>query len=89
LHQSEPDKRVVNPIKKEEIMDIGSITIKDLLEAKLGAEKTEVVLKVVNNAYEKGARSDELVEEFKKGLRKVDYDVALNPLNIPFMVVVV
>ena len=65
-------------------MDIGRITIKDFLESKLGTERTEVVLKIINKAYEQGLRGEDLTSQFKTALREVDYDISQDPDKMPF-----
>ncbi len=63
-------------------MDFGNITVKEMLEKKLGKEEAEVVLKVVNQGYEEGARGEELTEHVKKALGKVDSKLAMDPATI-------
>lgn len=55
-------------------MDIGQVTVKDILGKHLGEEKTARVLKEINNAFQKGKRGDDLQEQFKDAVKKEGLD---------------
>jgi hypothetical protein len=55
-------------------MDIGEVTVKEILEKQLGEEKAAGVLKEVNEAYQKGKRGEELQELFKDALKNEGLD---------------
>jgi uncharacterized protein YpuA (DUF1002 family) len=60
--------------KKEDIMDIGQVTVKEILAKQLGEEKTAGVLKEINDAYQKGKRGDDLQEDFKDAVKREGLD---------------
>jgi hypothetical protein len=60
--------------KKEGIMDIGQLTVKEILAKRLGKEKTVRVLKEINDAYQKGKRGDDLQEDFKDAVKREGLD---------------
>lgn len=55
-------------------MDVGSKTLKELLDEKLGPEKSETLLKHVNKGYKKGLRGDDLKNHVSDGLKKNGHD---------------
>jgi hypothetical protein len=55
-------------------MDIGQVTVKEILEKQLGEEKTAGVLKEMNNAYQKGKRGDDLQVHFKDAVKRGGLD---------------
>ncbi len=55
-------------------MDIGSVTIKDLLEKKMGEQKAAKVLKKVDHACSKGITGDELRDVFKEAIEKEGHE---------------
>jgi hypothetical protein len=68
--------------KKEDVMDSGQITVKDILEKQLGEEKTARVLKGINDTYQKGKRGKDLQAYFKDTVKKEGFD----PGEIKFVV---
>lgn len=62
-------------------MDIGKVTVKEILEKKLGEEKTTRVLNEFNDAFQKGKRGEELREHFKDAVKKE----GLDPGDIQFV----
>ncbi len=55
-------------------MDIGQVTVKEILAKQLGEEKTARVLKEINDAYQKGKRGDDLQEDFKDAVKREGLD---------------
>jgi hypothetical protein len=60
--------------QKEDIMDVGQVTVNEILEKRLGEEKSARVLKEINDAYQKGKRGDDLREQFKDAIKKEGLD---------------
>jgi uncharacterized protein with von Willebrand factor type A (vWA) domain len=61
-------------MKQEVVMDIGQVTVKEILEKRLGKEKAAGVLKEINDAYQKGKRGEDLQEHFKDAIKKEGLD---------------
>jgi len=55
-------------------MDIGQVTIKEILTRRLGEEGTARVLKEINEAYQKGKGGDDLREQFEDAVKKEGLD---------------
>lgn len=55
-------------------MDIGQVTIKEILTGRLGEEGTTRVLKEINEAYQKGKSGDDLREQFEDAVKKEGFD---------------
>lgn len=55
-------------------MDIGQVSVKEILEKQLGEEKTARVLEEINDAYQKGKRGEELRGHFKDAVKKEGLD---------------
>lgn len=55
-------------------MDIGQVSVEEILEKQLGKEKTGKVLREINDAYQKGMRGDDLQEDFKAAVKKEGLD---------------
>lgn len=62
-------------------MDSNKITVKEILERRLGEEKAARVLDGINFAYQKGKRGEGLEEHYKSVLR----DEGLDPEDIKFV----
>lgn len=62
-------------------MDIGEVTVKDILEKRLGEEKAANVLKGINDAYQSGKNGEELQEHLFSAVKKE----GLNPGEIKFV----
>jgi hypothetical protein len=60
--------------KKEDVMDSGQVSVKEILERQLGDEKTARVLKGINDAYREGKRGEELQGHFKDAVKKEGLD---------------
>ena len=60
--------------KSEDDMDIGQMTVKDLLVKQLGEEKAARVLKRINNAYQKGINGTGIREQVVDSLKKEGLD---------------
>ncbi|UCH92308.1 MAG: hypothetical protein JSV88_18705 [Candidatus Aminicenantes bacterium] len=71
--------------QKEDIMDIGQVTVKERLEERLGEEKAARVLEEINVAYQKGNRGETLQEHFKAAIKKE----GLDPGDIKFAVTMI
>jgi hypothetical protein len=63
-------------------MDIGQVTVKEILEKQLGEEKAAGVLKEINNAYQEGKRGEDIQAHFKNAVKKE----GLDPGEIKFVV---
>jgi len=68
--------------KKEVFVDIGQITVKEILEKRLGAEKVARVLKEINDVYHSGKSEEEFQEHLTLAVKKE----GLDPGEIKFVV---
>ena len=57
-------------------MDLGKKTVRDIFEKKIGKKYTDEILQIVNNAYEKGKRGDQLTSLFKEALAERGLDTS-------------
>lgn len=57
-------------------MDISNKTLKELLDEKMGPEKSETLLKHINKGYQKGLRGDDLKNHINNGLKKNGHDAS-------------
>ena len=55
-------------------MDIGQVTVKEILAKQLGEEKTARILKAINEAYQQGKRGNDLQEQFKDAVNREGLD---------------
>jgi len=65
-------------------MDLGKLTVKEVLEKKLGKEATDRVLTKVNNASASGKKGDELQQVFKDALTKEGQTVTSDQSDISY-----
>ena len=63
-------------------MDIGELTVKEILTRRLGEEGAARVLKEINDAYQKGKRGDDLRKRFEDAVKKE----GLDPDDVHFFV---
>lgn len=63
-------------------MDIGEVTVKEILEKRLGEEKAARVLNEINDAYQSGKSGEELREHLTSAVKKE----GLDPGEIKFVV---
>jgi len=63
-------------------IDIGTVTVKDLLEKKVGKEAADRVVKAVNEGYQKGLRGEDLQKHYQGVMQKEGHDVPSDPGDI-------
>jgi hypothetical protein len=54
--------------------DFGGITVREILEKKLGKKTSDKIIKEVNNAYKQGKRGEELRKLFNDILAREGHD---------------
>jgi hypothetical protein len=69
-------------MKQEVFMDSGQVTVKEILEKRLGKKKAARVLKRINDAYQNGMSGEELQEHLTNAVKKEGFD----PAEIKFVV---
>ena len=65
-------------------MDIGKLTVKEILEKKLGTEKSKKVLDSLNDAHKAGKKDEELHKHLKDSLEKEGYDTQKDESGIVY-----
>lgn len=55
-------------------MDFGGITIREILEKKLGKEAAARIINEINNAHQQGKRGEDLRKHFKDTLAQDGFD---------------
>lgn len=65
-------------------MDLGKVTVKELLEKKVGPDGAKRVLKAVTDSYKSGKRGEELHEDFKDAMIAEGHDVGSDDSDIVY-----
>ena len=63
-------------------MDIGNVTVKDLLKKKIGPEAANRVVKEVNEGHKKGKRGKDLQKHYQDAMKKEGHDIPADPGDI-------
>lgn len=56
-------------------LDLGQVTVKDILSGKIGKEAADRVVKQLNKAHQQGKRGDELKKQFKDAMAEEGHDI--------------
>jgi hypothetical protein len=67
---------------REDTMDMSQVTVKEILEKRLGDEKATMILEDINDAHQKGKSG----EEFREYVRDAVKKEGLDPGEIKFVV---
>ena len=63
-------------------MDIGNVSVKELLEKKMGPEGAQRVIDAVNDGYKNGKRGNDLQQQYQDAMVKEGQDIPSDPGDI-------